>query len=118
MRKPEDVDRAFGTPTIRVDIPYKNTRSVADYANYGDEPEAVDLLFPSTFTEVGIEESDFQQPRDRATVKVLFESIGYSYKIGKFNAMYNKAKEICNSPNDMVSVRAFMTAVQMLHDQQ
>jgi len=29
---------------------------VADYANYGDEPEAVDLLFPSTFTEVGIEE--------------------------------------------------------------
>ena len=32
--------------------------------------------------------------------------------------MYNKAKEICNSPNDQVSVRAFMTAVQMLHDQQ
>jgi EF-hand domain-containing family member B len=32
---------------------------VADYSNYGDEPEAVDLLFPSTFTELGIEESDF-----------------------------------------------------------
>jgi hypothetical protein len=30
--------------------------------------------------------------------------------------MYNKAKEICGSQNDMVSVRAFMTAVQMLHD--
>jgi len=25
--------------------------------------------------------------------------------------MYNKAKEICGSQNDMVSVRAFMTAV-------
>lgn len=59
VRRPEDADRAFGCPTIRVDIPYKQVRSVADYANYGDEPEAVDLLFPSTFTEVGVEESDF-----------------------------------------------------------
>ena len=55
-------------------------------------------------------------PRDRASIKQLFETIGYSYKVGKFNAMYNKAKEICGSQNDMVSVRAFMTAVQMLHD--
>ena len=93
-------------------------RSVADYANYGDEPEAVDLLFPSTQNELGIEETDFQVARDRATIKNLFESIGYSYKQGKFNAMYNKAKEICGSLNDMVSVRAFMTAVQMYHDQQ
>lgn len=91
---------------------------MADYSNYGDEPEAVDLLFPSTFTELGIEESDFQVPRDRATIKALFETIGYTYKVGKFNAMYNKAKEICQSQNDMVSVRGFMTAVQMLHDQQ
>jgi len=116
VRKPEDQDRSFGCPTIRVDIPYKQVKSVADYQNYGDEPEAVDLLFPSTFTEVGIEESDFQMPRDRASIKNLFESIGYSYKIGKFNAMYNKAREICNSVDDRVSVRAFMTAVQMLHD--
>ena len=118
VRKPEDQDRAFGCPTIRLDVPFKVVRSVADYANYGDEPEAVDLLFPSTFNEVGVEESDFQRPRDRASIKALFETIGYSYKVGKFNAMFNKAKEICNSPNDCVSVRAFMTAVQILHDQQ
>jgi hypothetical protein len=37
-----------------MDIPYKDKRSVADFQNYGDEPEAVDLLFPSTHTEVGI----------------------------------------------------------------
>lgn len=46
VRKPEDVNRTFGCPTIRTDIPYKEKRSVADYNNYGDEPEAVDLLFP------------------------------------------------------------------------
>lgn len=59
VRKEEDRDRSFGCPTIRTDIPYKYTKSVADYANYGDEPEAVDLLFPSTVAELGISEADF-----------------------------------------------------------
>ena len=116
LRREEDQHRSFGCPTIRMDIPYKEKRSVADFQNYGDEPEAVDLLFPSTHTEVGIQESDFQCPRDRAAIKSLFEKIGYTYKVGKFNAIYNKAKEICNSADDRVSVRAFMTAVQMFHN--
>ena len=60
LRREEDRDRSFGCPTIRMDIPYKDKRSVADFQNYGDEPEAVDLLFPSTHTEVGIQENDFQ----------------------------------------------------------
>jgi hypothetical protein len=46
-------------PTIRSDIPFKVKRSVADFMNYGDEPEAIDLLFPATFTELGISEYDF-----------------------------------------------------------
>eukprot|EP00350_Pseudokeronopsis_sp_OXSARD2_P011589 CAMPEP_0170544658 /NCGR_PEP_ID=MMETSP0211-20121228/3331_1 /TAXON_ID=311385 /ORGANISM="Pseudokeronopsis sp., Strain OXSARD2" /LENGTH=154 /DNA_ID=CAMNT_0010848353 /DNA_START=687 /DNA_END=1151 /DNA_ORIENTATION=- len=59
VRKDEDWKRSFGAPTIRTDIPYKEKRSIADYNNYGDEPEAVDLLFPSTFNEMGISEYDF-----------------------------------------------------------
>ena len=31
VRKPEDENRIFGTPTIRTDIPYKDKRSIADY---------------------------------------------------------------------------------------
>jgi len=93
VRKPEDFDRTFGTPTVRTDIPFKEKRSIADYNNYGDEPDAVDLLFPSTFTEMGITEYDFQMPRPREEIKMLFERIGFSYKIGKFNAMYNRAKQ-------------------------
>jgi hypothetical protein len=91
VRRPEDKDRIFGCPTIRTDIPFKEKRSVADYNNYGDEPEAIDILFPSTFTEMGITEYDFQLPRRRDEIRTLFEKIGYSYKVGKFNAMYNRA---------------------------
>jgi EF-hand domain-containing family member B len=82
------------------------------------------LLFPSTFTELGISEYDFQLPRNREEIKTLFERIGFSYKIGKFNAMYNRAKELMGNSNsgnpasaagDTVSVRAFMQAVKELH---
>lgn len=59
IRRPQDANRSFGCPSIRTDIPFKVWRSVADYNNYGDEPEAVDLLFPSTATELGITEADF-----------------------------------------------------------
>lgn len=31
VRKPEDEKRAFGTPTVRTDIPFKEKRSIADY---------------------------------------------------------------------------------------
>jgi len=31
VRKPEDDNRIFGTPTIRTDIPFKEKRSIADY---------------------------------------------------------------------------------------
>jgi len=56
VREEKDKNRSFGCPTIRTDIPFKNFKSVADYQNYGDEPEAVDLLFPSNHSEIGIEE--------------------------------------------------------------
>jgi len=118
VRKPQDVNRAFGCPTIRTDIPYKDKRSITDFQNYGDEPEAVDLLFPSTFVEMGVSEWDFAQPRTRQQIQELFAKIGYEYKIGKFNAIFNKAREMTGSQNDTASVRAFMTAVKMFHDVQ
>ena len=57
--------------------------------------------------------------RPREEIKVLFERIGFSYKVGKFNAMYNRAKEIMPpqaANSDLVSVRAFMAAVNELHN--
>ena len=69
-------------------------------------------------------EYDFQQPRPRQEIKNLFERIGYTYKQGKFNAIYNRAKELMIQyrggqavavDDDKVSVRAFMGAVKELH---
>lgn len=67
----------------------------------------MDLLFPSNFSEVGVSEHDFRELRTREQIKALFEKIGFTYKIGKFNAMYNRAKEIAQSSDDRVCVRDF-----------
>lgn len=56
VRKEEDRHRSFGVPTVRTDIPFKDRKSVADYQNYGDEPEAVDLLYPANYSEHGVSE--------------------------------------------------------------
>ena len=69
---------------------------------------------------MGISEYDFMLPRPREDIKTLFERIGYSYKIGKFNAMYNRARELMGTQvpanSDLASVRAFMQAVNDLHN--
>ena len=60
VRKPEDAHRSFGLPTVRNDIPKKAFVSVADFQNYGDEPEAIDLLLPSGYSELGVTEHEFR----------------------------------------------------------
>lgn len=95
VRSAVDAKRSFGIPTIRTDIPFKNKRSVADYTNYGDEPEAVDLLFPQSNVCIGIKEQDFQLLRTRDEIVKVFANCGISYKRGKFEAIYNRAVHIC-----------------------
>lgn len=112
----EDQHRAFGVPAIRNDIPTKKFKSVANYQNYGDEPEAIDLIFPANYQEYNVVEDDFKRLRSREEIKELFEKVGYTYKIGKFNAMYNLAKEICQSVDDRVNVRAFQGAIGQMHN--
>jgi hypothetical protein len=67
---------------------------------------------------MGITEYDFQLPRPKEEVKMLFERIGFTYKIGKFNAMYNRGKELMGNAaaGDNVSVRAFIQAVNEMHN--
>lgn len=94
VRNEEDQHRTFGCPTVRTDIPKKKLKSVADHQNYGDEPEAVDVLFPSSHTEIGIDENDFSRPRSKAYIRQLFASIGHTFKTGKFNTIFRKAMEM------------------------
>ena len=64
-------ERSFGTPTIRTDIPAPATKSVADEQNYGDEPDAGSLLYPSSAADRGVTDVNFMAQRPKAEVKDL-----------------------------------------------
>lgn len=52
-------------PSIRTDIPKYERRSIADSQNYGDDVNASYLLHPSQFASQGVEDEEFEKPRDK-----------------------------------------------------
>ena len=124
VRSEQDKDRAFGCPTVRNDIPAKAFRSVADHQNYGDEPQAVQLLFPATDLNIGVQEADFTKLMHKNELKSLFDRLGYNYRPAKFNAIFNKSVQLTSDqilkgafpPPDFSTVRGIMLAVVEMHD--
>eukprot|EP00331_Platyophrya_macrostoma_P007777 CAMPEP_0176430524 /NCGR_PEP_ID=MMETSP0127-20121128/14302_1 /TAXON_ID=938130 /ORGANISM="Platyophrya macrostoma, Strain WH" /LENGTH=419 /DNA_ID=CAMNT_0017812425 /DNA_START=6 /DNA_END=1265 /DNA_ORIENTATION=+ len=115
LTKPGDDNRVFGVPTIRDDIKKPKLKSVADTTAYGDDPAANEILFPQRFADMGLTLEDFMKPRPKDQIKRIFAAIGYEYKAGKFEGIYQRAQDIMHTTGD-VSVQAFMKAVQEMDD--
>lgn len=109
---PGDDDRVFGVPSIRNDIPKKKQKSVADPQNYGDEVPAVQILYPDYWQRFGLEPDAFYQPRPKAELRDLFDSIGLGLKVGKFEAIHSKAAE-----EGPVSIYSFIWAMRWFEQQ-
>jgi len=63
-QRPSCKERAFGVPTIRTDLPARSAgqKSVADNSNYGGEPAAISLIFPSGGADRGVVEAGAYTP--------------------------------------------------------
>lgn len=105
---------AFGVPTVRSDIPAPCIRRVSDRTNYGDELGAYGLLSPSIFTDHGVFESDFFEPRDFSSIKRLFTAIGVEMSDEGWESAWKEALRIQqekvnrnDQPCDKASVECF-----------
>lgn len=107
--------RAFGVPTIRSDISPPVARSIADCQNYGTDTTAKDLLHPTAFASVGVNETDFTTPLPRAEIKDLFESIGYRLDSKQFQDIWATASHFTGTP-DLLSVATFRKFLNMYMD--
>lgn len=45
---------------------------------------------------MGIGPQDFDAPRTKDQIRRMFSNIGYAYKAGKFEGVYQRAQEIVN----------------------
>lgn len=100
--------RTFGTPSIRNDIPLPAKRSVADAQNYGTDATAQELLYPSRFNGIGVNEDDFTRPRDPQQIREIFNAIGKTFDDHTFACIWWRAAQTGRwSKHDAVCVQDF-----------
>lgn len=49
--------------------------------------------------------------RSKTEISDIFSSIGYKYKVGKFEGIFQRAKQLEQIEQDKVSVAAFLHAI-------
>lgn len=63
--------RTFGLPSIRTDIPKPKIGTVANSMNYGNEPDALQLLRPPKSVELGVNEEHYMALRSKEDIHAL-----------------------------------------------
>merc|ERR1712072_552734 len=102
--------RAFGTPSVRNDIPAPNpeTRSVADTQNYGDEVGASALLNPQRFELQGVPDKDFLIRRQKDELQSILENCGYKLEQDQFDGLWTAAVKLFEDDLELASLDAFL----------
>mmetsp|Transcript_28766 Transcript_28766/g.70933 ORF Transcript_28766/g.70933 Transcript_28766/m.70933 type:complete len:452 (-) Transcript_28766:47-1402(-) len=109
VAEPVDGNRAFGVPTIRTDLPARSARqkSVADNSNYGNEPAAVSLIFPSGGADRGVVEDDYLKPYTKDSLREFYNGAGIYVGEDEFEAAFEHASELDEAGAGMCSLNTF-----------
>ncbi|XP_071502668.1 EF-hand domain-containing family member B-like [Diadema antillarum] len=97
--------RTYGVPTIRSDIAAPRVKRISDSKNYGDESDAYGLINPSIYSNRGVYEKDFFQPRHPEQIKGIFSNIGVEMDQDTFQKLWSLAAS--RSDRGQVSVESF-----------
>lgn len=109
---PKSGYHTYGVQTIRSDRPAPRIRRVGDYTNYGDESDAYGLMYPSMYSNRGVYESDFFEPRTPDQIREVFDNIGVNLSDELFQMLWKEAAS--RDPKGQVSVEAFRSVMEEL----
>lgn len=104
---------SLGVPSIRLDKPAPPPlrRSVANSTNYGDDPNALGLIFPGKFQFQGVEDTDFQARRSSEELRSILDGAGYRLGSENFQAVFEWAVQLHGDGVECASVEAIMVAL-------
>lgn len=107
------MNRAFGCPSIRDDIPAPKRNSVADTRNFGGDAGASSLIAPSRFSAIGVSSEDFVKQRPPAEIRLIFEkATGQTLTDDEFMRVWYRAATAGDLNKDgVVSVGEFRDAL-------
>merc|ERR1712032_637848 len=102
--------RAFGTPSVRTDIPVPppHRKSIADTVSYGDDCGAAALLNPQRFDDRGVPDKEFLIRRPREELEDLILSGGHLLGDADFDDLWNEAVALFDDGEDLISLDAIL----------
>ena len=109
-----DLSRIYGIPSIRRDLPKKTKRSVSDFKNYGDEPDAYDLLYPHPEAIRGVYDEDFDKLLTKEEIYELMKKYDFIIPQEEYDVMFNVAIKNYPNPEEKLSPKSFISTMRNL----
>ena len=109
-----DLDRTYGVPSIRNDLPKKELKSVSDIKNYGDEPDAYELLYPHPEHCMGIEDKDFEELMTKEEIYELIQRYDFNIPQDEFNLIYQVGLKNYPNAEGKMSPKSFIGTMRNL----
>ena len=109
-----DLNRIYGVPSIRRDLPKKERRSVSDTKNYGDEPDAYDLLYPHPEAIRGVYDEDFEKLMTKEEIFKQMKKYDFIIPEIEYDVMFNITLKNYPNEEEKVSTKAFISTMRNL----
>ena len=109
-----NLNRIYGVPSIRRDLPKRILKSVTDIKNYGDEPDAYDLLYPHPEAIRGVHDEDFEKLLSKEEIYSQMKKYDFIIPEKEYDLMFEVALK--NYPNDegKISPKSFISTMRNL----
>eukprot|EP00955_Chlamydomonas_euryale_P063651 358731-Chlamydomonas_euryale.AAC.10 len=102
--------RTFGVPSIRTDVPKPRVAGVANTRNYGNEPDALQLLRPPKSVELGVGEEAYMAMRSRDEVRALVADAALQLSDEEFERCWGMAAGADGEGPDRACLDTFFRA--------
>lgn len=109
-----DPDKTYGVPSIRSDLPAKKVKSVTDIKNYGDEPDAYELLYPHPEAVRGIHDEDFEKLLTKEEINALMKKYDFIIPEEEYNLMFEVGLKNYPNAEGKMSPKSFISTMRNL----
>ena len=109
-----DINKIYGVPSIRRDLPIKPFKSVSDVKNYGDEPDAYDLLYPHPEAVRGVYDEDFEKLLTKEEIYNYMKKYDFNLPEDEYNLMFEVALKNYPNPEGKISAKSFVSTTRNL----
>ena len=109
-----DLNRAYGVPSIRNDLPLKKLKSVTDIKKYGDEPDVYELLYPHPENVNGIDDKDFEELMSKEEIYETIKRFDFNIPEDEFNLIYQVGLKNYPNKEEKMSPKCFISTMRNL----